>query len=51
MELNKKLKLNIGVCKRLLKEVASYEKEAENQERKIQQMKDEGKDEYGKQRI
>lgn len=47
IEVNKKLKLNIGVCKRLIKEFESYKKEAENQERKIQKMRDESKDPYG----
>lgn len=47
IEVNKKLKLNIGICKRLVKEVESYKKEAESQERKIQKMRDESKDPYG----
>lgn len=43
---NKRLKVQIGVCKRLQKEVASYEKEVINNESRIQKMRDEGKDEY-----
>ena len=45
---DKSLKLNIAICKRLQKEVASYEKEVILQEQKIQNMKSEGKDFYGK---
>ena len=46
-EVNKKLKLHIGIVKRLQKELASYEKEALKQEAKIQKMRDEDKDFYG----
>jgi hypothetical protein len=45
---NKLLKVKIGVCKRLQKEVASYEKEVITQENHVQKMKDDGKDPYGK---
>ena len=45
-EINKKLKLQLGVSKRLLKEVASYEKEVLTQQVKVQKMKDDGKDPY-----
>eukprot|EP01039_Chlorochromonas_danica_P009577 gene9577-10584_t len=44
--LPKKLKVQIGVVKRLQKEVASYEKEVITNEAKIQRMKDEGRDIY-----
>lgn len=40
-------KMQIGVCKRMTKEVASYEKEALHNEARIQKMRDENKDEYG----
>lgn len=46
-EVNKKLKLSIGICKRLVKEADSYKKEVEKQEAKIQKMRDEGEDPYG----
>ena len=45
-EENKKLKIQIGVCKRLSKEVLSYEKEVITNEAKVQKMKDDGKDPY-----
>ena len=45
-DLSKKLKLQLGVSKRLVKEVASYEREVLCQESKVQKMKDEGKDVY-----
>ena len=44
---NKKLKIQLGVCKRMLKEVASYEKEVIDNEARIQKMRDDGKDPYG----
>jgi hypothetical protein len=44
----KKIKVQVGVCKRMKKEVASYEKEVITNEAKVQKMKDDGKDEYGK---
>lgn len=37
----------MGVCKRMVKEVASYEKEVTTNEAKVQKMRDDGKDEYG----
>ena len=43
----KKLKVQIGVCKRMIKEVASYEKEAVTNEARIQKMRDDGRDIYG----
>jgi tubulin-specific chaperone A len=43
---NKKLKIQIGVCKRMKKEVASYEAEVLTNEAKVQKMRDEGKDVY-----
>ncbi|CAI9718849.1 tubulin-specific chaperone A [Octopus vulgaris] len=42
----KQIRIKTGVVKRLTKEKSSYEKEVEDQERRIQKMKDEGKDEY-----
>lgn len=44
---DRRLKIQIGVCKRMLKEVASYEKEVITNEAKVQKMRDEGKDVYG----
>ena len=44
----KKLKVQIGVCKRMIKEVVSYEKEAVTNEARIQKMRDDGRDIYGK---
>lgn len=38
----------LGVCKRMLKEVASYEKEVGVNEARVQKMRDEGRDIYGK---
>ena len=43
---NKKLKIQIGVCKRMKKEVESYEKEVITNESKVQKMRDDGKDIY-----
>ena len=43
---NKKLKVQIGVVKRMMKEVASYEKEVVDNEAKVQKMRDDGKDSY-----
>ncbi|CAM9286696.1 unnamed protein product [Pylaiella littoralis] len=42
----RQLKINLGVCKRMVKEVASYEKEAEENEAKVQKMRDDKKDPY-----
>ena len=36
----------MGIIKRMLKEVSGYEKEAVENEARIQKMKDDGKDEY-----
>ena len=41
-----KLKVQISACKRLQKEVTSYEKEVVTNEARIQKMKDDGRDEY-----
>jgi tubulin-specific chaperone A len=41
-----KLKVQVGVCKRMQKEVTSYEKEVVTNEARIQKMKDDGRDEY-----
>ncbi len=38
----------IGVCKRMLKEVDAYQKEVIVNEARVQKMREEGKDEYGK---
>ncbi|RYH21919.1 hypothetical protein EON65_19925 [archaeon] len=38
----------IGVVKRMLKEVASYEKEVITNEARVQKMRDDGRDIYGK---
>eukprot|EP01032_Pedospumella_encystans_P025871 gene25871-29226_t len=43
---NKQIKIQLGICKRMIKEVASYEKEVTTNEAKIQKMKDDGKDSY-----
>ena len=44
---DRKLKIQIGVCKRLVKEVAYYEAEVLTNEARVQKMRDEGKDSYG----
>jgi tubulin-specific chaperone A len=41
-----KLKTLLGVCKRMVKEVSSYEKEVVTNEARVQKMRDEGKDPY-----
>lgn len=41
-----KLKTQLGICKRMLKEVQSYEKEVVTNEARVQKMRDEGKDPY-----
>jgi tubulin-specific chaperone A len=41
-----KLKVQISVCKRMQKEVASYEKEVVTNEARVQKMRDDGRDEY-----
>jgi hypothetical protein len=46
-ELPKKLKLQVGVCKRLAKEVSAYEREVVDQTAKIQRMRDNNSDFYG----
>ena len=43
---DKKLKIQVGIVKRMLKEVSNYEKEAKVNEARVQKMKDDGKDEY-----
>jgi len=40
------LKIKTGVVRRLLKDKSSYEKEASDQEKKIESFRQEGKDEY-----
>ncbi|CAM9390318.1 unnamed protein product [Ectocarpus sp. 8 AP-2014] len=42
----RQLKIKLGVCKRMVKEVASYEVEAKENEAKVQKMRDDGKDAY-----
>eukprot|EP00611_Tribonema_gayanum_P015656 TRINITY_DN27530_c0_g1_i1.p1 TRINITY_DN27530_c0_g1~~TRINITY_DN27530_c0_g1_i1.p1 ORF type:complete len:107 (+),score=38.82 TRINITY_DN27530_c0_g1_i1:94-414(+) len=42
----RQLKIKLGACKRLAKEVASYEKEASTNEAKVRAMKEEGRDAY-----
>lgn len=37
----------MGVCKRLQKEVAAYEKEVVTNEARVQKMRDDGRDIYG----
>ena len=44
---DRRLKIQIGVCKRMLKEEASYEQEVITNEAKVQKMRDDGKDIYG----
>jgi tubulin-specific chaperone A len=43
---DKKLKVQTSVVKRMLKEVAAYEKEVVDNEARVQKMRDDGKDEY-----
>ena len=43
---NAKLKQLFGIAKRMSKEVSAYEKEVEQNEAKVQKMRDEGKDPY-----
>eukprot|EP01038_Epipyxis_sp_PR26KG_P004658 gene4658-6545_t len=42
----KKLKVQIGICKRMIKEVESYKIEVTRNEARIQKMRDDGKDPY-----
>mmetsp|Transcript_17382 Transcript_17382/g.25391 ORF Transcript_17382/g.25391 Transcript_17382/m.25391 type:complete len:115 (-) Transcript_17382:73-417(-) len=42
----KGLRIKLGSCKRLAKEVASYEKEVVDNEARVQRMREEGKDPY-----
>ena len=42
----KKLKTQLGIVKRMLKEVSCYEKEVVANEARIQKMRDDGKDPY-----
>lgn len=42
----KKVKVQVGVCKRMRKEVAAYEKEVITNEARVQKMRDDGKDPY-----
>lgn len=43
---DKKLQTQLGICKRMVKEVQSYEKEVLVNEARVQKMRDEGKDPY-----
>ena len=43
----RRLQIQIGVCKRLVKEVAYYEAEVLTNEARVQKMRDDGKDSYG----
>ena len=43
---DKKLKVQTNVVRRMLKEVSAYEKEVLENEKKVQKMRDDGKDEY-----
>ncbi|CAM9683311.1 unnamed protein product [Scytosiphon promiscuus] len=42
----RQLRIKLGVCKRMVKEVTSYEEEAKENEAKVQKMRDDGKDAY-----
>lgn len=44
----KKFKIQIGITRRMLKEVKAYEKEVITNTNKIAKMREDGKDEYGK---
>mmetsp|Transcript_96567 Transcript_96567/g.133904 ORF Transcript_96567/g.133904 Transcript_96567/m.133904 type:complete len:105 (-) Transcript_96567:12-326(-) len=44
--MERQIKINLGSCKRLKKEISSYGKEAEKQRAKIEKMKEDGKDEH-----
>eukprot|EP00903_Cladosiphon_okamuranus_P014537 g13484.t1 len=46
VDVARQLKIKLGVCKRMVKEVASYEAEAKENEARVQKMRDEGKDPY-----
>ena len=37
----------LGICRRMVKEVASYEKEVLTNENRVQKMRDDGLDSYG----
>ena len=41
------MKTQLGIVKRMMKEVASYEKEVVTNEARVQKMRDEGRDAYG----
>ena len=43
---DKKLKIQNGIIRRMIKEVLGYQSEAKMNEKRIQKMKDDGKDEY-----
>lgn len=45
---NRRLKIQVGVCKRLVKEVAYYEAEVVTNEARVQKMRDDGRDIYGR---
>jgi tubulin-specific chaperone A len=42
----KELKIKVGVVRRIVKEKSMYEKEAIQIEKKVEKMKEDGKDEY-----
>ena len=44
---SRRLKIQVGVCKRLVKEVAYYEAEVVTNEARVQKMRDDGRDIYG----
>ncbi|KAK1304412.1 Tubulin-specific chaperone A [Acorus calamus] len=46
MAILRNLKIKTGTCKRILKELHSYEKEVENEAKKTADMKDSGADPY-----
>jgi hypothetical protein len=46
-DINKKLKILLSCCKRLEKEVLSYEREVVTNEARVQKMKEDQRDEYG----
>ena len=46
MSTDQKLKTQLGIAKRMVKEVNSYEKEVATNEARVQKMRDDGKDPY-----
>mmetsp|Transcript_33847 Transcript_33847/g.34482 ORF Transcript_33847/g.34482 Transcript_33847/m.34482 type:complete len:117 (+) Transcript_33847:133-483(+) len=43
---SRKIQIQVGVCKRMVKEVKSYEKEVVENEAVVKKMRDEGRDPY-----